>query len=676
VHAVTWGARVIARPAQSGRKRIQRARDWWFVWTGVHMSLAFKLAVPVVITTAVLAAVMGSVITNQVSTQIQGAYDREADSVAAGVEAIFLEHPNDIAQVDVYLARLIKSRPDLVSVRIVSLDADTTVIASGNRGEVGVGGLVDDVEKQAVWSGRGLQAHDHGDALVTVAPLKNGDLLFGAVVITSSRGPEFDAIRSITIGIGVAAFLSIGLEWVLVLSALYFFILRRTRRVQRVVEAVARGDASKRLPEGEEARGRDEIFNLAQTVDHMIVSLDERQRGEELIRSLGQKALQGVPAADLITEGLNATRVSLGLEACIFAHVDEDGTLINWLDGSSKEQSGRELPVWVFALTRVAIDARRAVLTDRLGRQSRFAESPGVSAPAQAAIVPLPRSSKAGQAIVAIAPRGETIPHGGLAVLDAIAATIADSLHMQAAENARAESAVKSKVMSAVSHEMRNPLNSILGFTALVLGAPGSTLNEKQRRQLGHVQTSANNMLGLVNNYLDLARVRSGAIAFQYETVKVGPLLADLLTSLQPMATEKKIVIRSSINSDAEARVDPTRVRQIAGNLLSNAVKFTPAGGCVTLRARSDKDWLRITVSDNGVGIQKGQQKLLFTEFSKIEAGAMSGSKGTGLGLTVTMAYLSAMGGQMRVYSRPGRGSTFAILLPCDGGSTKRGGLG
>ena len=245
----------------------------------------------------------------------------------------------------------------------------------------------------------------------------------------------------------------------------------------------------------------------------------------------------------------------------------------------------------MFALTRVAIDARQAVLTDRLGKQSRFVESSGVSTAAQAAIVPLPRTTKAGHAIVAIAPAGETIPNGGLAVLDAVAATIADSLHLQAAENARAESAVKSKVMSAVSHEMRNPLNSILGFTSLVLGAPGSTLDEKQRRQLGHVQTSANNMLGLVNNYLDLAKVRSGAIAFQYETVKVEPLLADLLTAMQPMAAERKVAIRSSIKSDAQARVDPTRLRQIAGNLLSNAVKFTPAGGCVTLRARSDKDW-------------------------------------------------------------------------------------
>ena len=657
------------------RRRVQRARDWWFIWTGVHMSLAFKLAVPVVITTGVLAAVMGSVVTNQVTSQIEGAYDREADSVAAGVEAMFVQHPNDIAQVNVYLARIVKARPDLIAVRIHGLDAGQTVIASGDAREVGMAGLVDPGQKQAVWSGLTMQDHDD-DVVRTVEPVKSAGVLFGAVIVTSSRAPEYAAIRSITIAIGVAAFLSIALESVFVLSALYFGILRRTRRVQRVVEAVARGNAIARLPEGEEARGRDEIFKLAKSVDQMIVSLDERQRGEELIRRLGQKALQGTPAPDLIREGLNATRLALALESCIFGSVDEDGTLISWVDGSGTPQSGRELPVWVFALTRVAIDARQAVLTDRLGRQSRFVESSGVSTAAQAAIVPLPRTTKAGHAIVAIAPPGETIPNGGFAVLDAVAATIADSLHLQAAENARAESAVKSKVMSAVSHEMRNPLNSILGFTSLVLSAPGSTLNEKQRRQLGHVQTSANNMLGLVNNYLDLAKVRSGAIAFQYETVKVEPLLADLLTAMQPMAAERKVAIRSSIKSDAEARVDPVRLRQIAGNLLSNAVKFTPAGGRVTLRARSDKDWLRITVSDTGVGIRKEQQKLLFTEFSKIEAGAMSGSKGTGLGLTVTMAYLSAMGGQIRVYSRPGRGSTFAVLLPRDGGPAKRGGLG
>ena len=635
------------------------------------MSLGVKLWLPVLVTTAILAGVLGAVVTNEVTAQIRAAYDQQAETVAAGVEAMFLQHPADTTQMGNYLGRLVGERSDLISVRIHSLDAGGTVIASSNPGEVGVAGLADAQEMQAIWGGYSFEDENDGPLLTAVSPLKDGDLLFGAVVITSSRSRELAATQSITFGIGLAALVAIVLESLFVLGTLYLGILRRTRRVQRAIEAVARGDTTVRLPEGKEVRGRDEIFNLARSVDRMIVGLNERQRGEALIRRLGQKALQGTISADLISEALTATRESLGFETCIFASVSEDGSLASWRDGSNGEHKGTELPVWVFSLTRVAIEARKAVLTDRFGRQSRFAEEPGISTASQAAIVPLPRTSRAGQALIAIAPAGETIPDGGLAVLDAVAATIAESLHMQEAENARAESAVKSKVMAAVSHEMRNPLNSILGFTALVLGAPAAALTDKQRRQLGYVQTSANNLLTLVNNYLDLARIRSGSLALQYETVKMAPIVADAARAIQAVAEGKNVIVRTSVSDHMEARVDPTRVRQIVANLLSNAVKFTPSGGRVFVRARAGRDECRIVVSDTGVGIPKDQKDLLFSEFSKIDAGTMAAGKGSGLGLALTRAFISAMDGSIKVYSRQGRGTTFVVMLPLQGAATR-----
>jgi signal transduction histidine kinase len=396
----------------------------------------------------------------------------------------------------------------------------------------------------------------------------------------------------------------------------------------------------------------------------MIQSLDDRQRGDALIRRLGQRALEGVATSALIAEGLTATKAALKLESCSFTAVNEDGSMAAWIDTSGEQRRAMELPAWVFALTRVAVEARRAVVADRLGQVSRFAEGTGLAADAQAVIVPLPRTSKAGQALVAIAPAGETVPDGGLAVLDAVAATIAESLHMQAAENARAESAVKSKVMAAVSHEMRNPLNSILGFTGLVLGAGGATLTDKQRRQLGYVQSSANNMLTLVNNYLDLSKVRSGSLALQFESVKPGSLVAEVTGALQPQADAKGVAVRTSVSDGGEVRIDPTRLRQVLTNLVSNAIKFTPAQGRVFIRARVKSGRVRIAVSDTGVGIPREQQSLLFTEFARIDAGAMAASKGSGLGLALTHAYVVAMGGDIKVYSRRGRGSTFVVTIP------------
>ena len=631
------------------------------------MPLAFTLALPVVVTTIVLVAVLGLVVIDTVQHEIETAYDQQAQEAASGVEAMFAQHPNDTAEINDYLSRLVKSRPDLVSIRILNLDDTGTVIASSNPGEIGKTGFANRAELKAMWGGYATEDQSNSAYHVTLQPLRVGDAVFGGVFITSSTAAEVAATQSITKTIAIVGSVAIVVDSIFVLSALYLGILRRTRRVQRAVEAVARGDTSIRLPEGPEPRGRDEIFNLARSVDNMIQSIAERQRGDALIRRLGQRALEGIPSGNLVAEGLAATREALGLDTCIFATVGEDGSMGDWVDASGAAHNGRTLAVWVFALTRVAVEARKAVLTDREGLRSRFADGTLATLETPAIVVPLPRTSKAGQAIVAIARLGETIPDGGLAVLDAVAATIAETLHMQAAETARAESAVKSKVMAAVSHEMRNPLNSILGFTGLVLNATNESLTEKQRKHLGHVRTSATTMLTLVNNYLDLARLRDGSVAVQYETAKLEPLVAEVANSIEPIAANRRVGIRASVSPEAQVRLDPTKIKQILTNLVSNAVKFTPEGGRVVIRARVDQDTYRLVVSDSGISIPKAQAALVFTEFSKIDAGPLAANKGTGLGLALTKAFVNTMGGSIRFYSRPGRGTTFVVILPNDG---------
>jgi signal transduction histidine kinase len=647
------------------RRRWRRTADRWFVHAERRVPVAVKLALPIVLFTAILGTIVGSIVTNQIREQIQTAYEQQVDSAASGVASMYSEHPDDVVELNDYLSRLVKAQPDLLTVRIHSVYTAGVVIASSNPSEVGQSGLVDPQGMLAMWDGYSYE-EEAGGVRTTIRPLKDGELVYAAVVIRSSRSHEYATISAVTLNIGAASLAAILVETILVLSVLYLGVIRRTRRIQRAVEAVGRGDTSVRLSEGDDLPGRDEIVNLARSVDRMIQSLDERLRGETLIRRLSRRALEGVSTSSLIAEGLKETRDTLDLEACIFATVNENGTMESWLDSAGERHSPLSLPSWVFALIRVAVEARHAVLSDRLGEHSRLAEGPGIIANAQAMIVPLPRTSKAGQAIVAIASPGESIPDGGLAVLDAVAATVAESLHMQEAENARAESAVKSKVMAAVSHEMRNPLNSILGFTGLVLGAPDATLNDKQRRQLGYVQSSANNMLTLVNNYLDLEKVRAGSLALQYETVKLATLVGEVTGAMQPQAEARRVAVRTSVDATAEARTDPTRLRQVLTNLVSNAIKFTPAGGRVFVRAKVTGASFRIAVSDTGVGIPPEQRKLLFTEFAKIDAGSMAAAKGSGLGLALIHAFVVAMGGTITVYSRRGRGTTFVVAMPSE----------
>ncbi len=658
---------IVATVRRSRRRRLARVAEEWFTWLETHTTLAAKLAIPVLVTTAMLGVGMGLMVSHQVESTMQQAYEQQADSTAIGVQAMYLQDPGDMTAIDEYLRSVADSQPQVVSIRLLNIDLGTSIMASSDPAEIGHTGVADRAQQQAVRDGLPLTEFTPGDQFVTIVPLKANDAIFGAVMIVSSQAALVAASHAIAFDIGDAALASILIEGGFVLLALYMAILRRTRRMQRAIEAVAGGDTSLRLSEGLEERGQDQIFNLARSVDHMIARLDERLRGDAVIRRLTQRAIAGTEGPELIAEALSQSRAALRLESCSLVSFGEDGRALSWVDDGNHSHSGTELPVWVSALVRVSVEARRAVVSDRFGQHSRLADEPGEPESVQAAIVPLPRTSNAGQAIVAVAPIGESIPDGGLVVLDAVAATVAETIHLHTADIARAESAVKSKVMSAVSHEMRNPLNSILGFTSLLLGDANTNLTEKQRRHLGFVQASATNMLTLVNNYLDLAKVRAGSLNMHYEQLRLVTLVNEIAGVMQPIAAPKDVTIRTSVDEDAEARVDVTRLRQILTNLVSNAVKFTPPGGKVYLRARVDDGSCRIAVSDTGVGIPTESKSQVFSEFPRIDAGAMAAGQGTGLGLALTKAFVTALGGTIKFYSRRGRGTTFVVVLPRDG---------
>lgn len=652
-------------------RRIQA--DRWLAWTGVSFSLGFKLLVPMVISTVFLAGGLGLLVTQQVQMQIHRTYIEHTQDLAAGVEAIFVSYPGDTGRLDEYLVGLKTDDPEVVSARILDVDPFSTVIASSDITEVGRTGIATPAESHAAQGGYIYQAYAGsgvGAPLITVFPVKQDSFAFAAIMLATSSVDEADAIRSVNLTIAVAALIAISVESTLLFSVFYYSIWRRAKRMHRAVAAVARGNLTVRLTEGKERAGRDEMFNLARSVDLMIAGLDERLRGEALVRELGRKVLQGAASPTLVADALAATRTALGLESCIFATVSEEGVLKGWIDYENVEHSGGELPVWMFGLTRVALESRRAIVTDRMGREGRFAEDSG-DTPPQAVVVPLPRLTKAGHVIIAMAPLGQTIPGGGLAVIDAVAATVAESLHMHAAEEARAESAVKSKVMAAVSHEMRNPLNAILGFVGLVLSPANTNLTERQRRQLSNVQHSATTMLTLVNNYLDLAKIRSGRFTVQHQTVRLEDLVSDVTSTLQPIVSTKSIEVKTSVAAASSVRLDVMRVRQVLTNLLSNAIKFTPPGGRVFVRVRAQNGACRFVISDTGVGIPRESRNLVFTEFARIDAGEMAAGKGSGLGLALTHGFVEAMGGSIRFYSRRGRGTTFVVVLPLEAASER-----
>jgi signal transduction histidine kinase len=222
---------------------------------------------------------------------------------------------------------------------------------------------------------------------------------------------------------------------------------------------------------------------------------------------------------------------------------------------------------------------------------------------------------------------------------------------------------LKSDFLATMSHELRTPLNSILGFSDLLLANP--QLSDKLRRWAGNIQMSGKQLLTLINDLLDLAKIEAGKMEVRPESLDVSESVDGLLTMFRPLAEKKNIELRASYATDLPlVEQDAGKLRQILSNLLSNAIKFTPEGGRVSLRADVDGSELVLTVSDTGVGIAPEDQDAVFDKFRQAANPLTREHDGTGLGLSIVRELAKLLGGDVTLKSELGRGSTFTVRLP------------
>jgi PAS domain S-box-containing protein len=256
-------------------------------------------------------------------------------------------------------------------------------------------------------------------------------------------------------------------------------------------------------------------------------------------------------------------------------------------------------------------------------------------------------------------------------------------------EELEGASRMKSEFLANMSHELRTPLNAIIGFSEVLKDGLLGQMTEQQRGFIGDIYTSGNHLLSLINDILDLSKVEAGKMSLDLEQVEVSSLFANSLSIIREKAATKRIRLETDVATNLGfTQADARKVKQIVYNLLSNAVKFTVDGGLVTLRAstvqRADagrvigsqaarmlplpasefSEFLKISVTDNGIGISPAGLEQLFKPFSQIDGGLDRKFEGTGLGLAMVKQLANLHGGTVAVESTVGEGSTFTVWLP------------
>lgn len=229
---------------------------------------------------------------------------------------------------------------------------------------------------------------------------------------------------------------------------------------------------------------------------------------------------------------------------------------------------------------------------------------------------------------------------------------------------------IKSDFLATVSHELRTPLNSIIGFSDLLEGADG--LGDKQRRYANNIQRSGKQLLEMINDILDLAKIESGKLEVHPSEFDIGVTIATQCDLAQPLSEKKNIDLTYEVAPGLPPmRLDQGKIVQILNNLLSNAIKFTPDGGRISVTAtRDDQGELRLTVADTGVGISEAEQQLVFEKFRQGTTVMPAGNamtreySGTGLGLSIVRELCRLLGGDITLKSELGMGSEFTVHLP------------
>jgi signal transduction histidine kinase len=241
-------------------------------------------------------------------------------------------------------------------------------------------------------------------------------------------------------------------------------------------------------------------------------------------------------------------------------------------------------------------------------------------------------------------------------------------------EQVRRANDAKTEFVSFVSHELKQPMTSMKGYTDLLVKGAAGELNDTQRSFLGTIRSNVNRMNLLVSSLLDISRIESGRIRLEFKDLPIEQVVEDALRTIRAQIEAKQQPLEVDISPDLPlVRGDRGRLGQILTNLVTNAHKYTPEGGRITVRAQRWSDvedaagqdgFVLCSVTDTGIGMSSEDQERLFTKYFRSDDPAVRSETGTGLGLVITKSLVELQGGEIWIESELGKGSTFAFTIP------------
>lgn len=228
--------------------------------------------------------------------------------------------------------------------------------------------------------------------------------------------------------------------------------------------------------------------------------------------------------------------------------------------------------------------------------------------------------------------------------------------------------------LASLSHELRTPINSLIGFVDLLLDSKINLSEEERQKYLNYISISSRRLLILVNDIIDLAKIDSGTITLDYSEVNLNAEVRETVNLFREKIKSKHLDLILELDPELETQylyIDRNRLHQIISNLVTNAIKFTEEG-YIKLTTQKDGDKFILSVEDTGIGIPEGEIDFIFEEFRRSSNAIKKSIEGTGLGLSITKRLVELMGGEIKVESQEGIGSVFTVIFPSLKGSTKK----